>query len=822
MRNGTRRLWTLAGGACTAIAAAAGGYFWFGGARVDPHAEWHLLNRYCVDCHNRYDYTAEIAFDELTPDAITARPELFERVVEKLRGRMMPPPGRPHPSNEEYGRFVSFLETSLDAAAAKPEHPGHVALHRLNRTEYANAIRDLLAVDVDPAALLPKDDDSDGFDNIAAVLKVSPTFLDQYITAARIVSARAVGDPGAKFDTALYYADGENQSTHVEGMPLGTRGGMKVEHFFPVDGDYEFDIGGLVSAGYTIGMEDRHNVVLLIDGRVVFEHEVGGKDDLKAVDQGQASAVAELSAPFEHIRVPVAAGRHEIAVTFQARTFAESDDWLEPFVSGRDARPLMSVSRLEVAGPYDSKGVGDTPSRRKIFVCRPEVESEETACATQIFSKLARLAFRRPVTDADLAAPLRFFRMGREQGDFDAGIRNGLIAILVSPKFLYRAEPPPAGAGAGDVYRLDDIELASRLSFFLWSSLPDDELLSAAEQGRLHEPDVLHAQVKRMLADPRAENLVTNFAYQWLHIGEVEDFEPDPALFPSYDKDLGLAFEKELELFLRSILLEDRSVLDLIDADYTFVNGRLARHYGIPGIRGDAFQRVKLEDRNRWGLLGKGGILMITSYPNRTSPVLRGAYVLENVLGTPPASPPPNLPALPETQEGQQALTVRERLEKHRENPNCNLCHGVMDPLGFALENFDAVAEWRTKDRYAGEPIDASGMLVDGTKLDGPADLQKALRARPDLLVQNIVQKLMTFALGRQLDYHDMPTVRAIVREADGHGDRFSSIVAAVIASDEFRLSQVPDSQTDAIGASKHEVVARSDAANTAVATPVD
>jgi hypothetical protein len=797
MDRGLRRRELVIAGAGI-VAAAAGGYFWLTGHRADPHAEWALLGRYCFDCHNQYDYTAEIAFDRMTPEAIGADPALFEKVVRKLRGRMMPPPGRPKPSGEEYDRFVGWMEASLDEAEPGHPNPGQVALHRLNRKEYANAIRDLLAVDVDPASLLPKDDDSDGFDNIAAVLKVSPTFLDQYITAARVVASRAVGDPGAKFDSRLYFADGENQSRHIEGMPLGTRGGIKVDHFFPVDGEYEFDVGGLVSAGYTIGMEDRHDVVMLIDGRIVFEHAVGGERDLKAVDQGQAEAVAALRAPFENIRLPVSAGEHEVAATFVARSLAESDDWLEPFVPGRGARPLMSVGRLEIAGPLETSGLGDTPSRRKIFVCRPESESEELPCARRIVARLARLAFRRPVTADDLEAPMRFFAAGRSQGgSFDAGIRNGLIAILVSPKFLFRAEPPPPDAKPEDVFRLTDLELASRLAFFLWSSLPDDELLDAAEQGRLHEPEVLHAQVERMLADPRAQNLVTNFAYQWLRVGEIADFEPDPALFPNYDADLGLAFEKELELFLDSVLLEDHSVLDLIDADYTFVNERLARFYGMEGVRGDAFRRVKLDDANRRGLFGKAGVLMITSYPNRTAPVLRGAYILDNITGTPPASPPPDVPALPETQDGQQALTVRERLEKHRENPTCNLCHGVMDPLGFALENFDAIGEWRTKDRYAGDPIDSSGRLADGTAVNGPQDLQKALLARSDLLVQTVTEKLMTFALGRNLEYYDMPTVRAIVREADGHGDRFSSILMGIVDSQQFQYAKVPEAVKD-------------------------
>ena len=577
-------------------------------------------------------------------------------------------------------------------------------------------------------------------------------------------------------DSRVYYAQPNvNQSFHVEGMPLGTRGGMLVEHFFPADGDYEFSIGGLARARYVEGLEYRHKLILAVDGVKVFENELGGPEDQAAVDLRQAAAVAEINSRFEDIRVPVTAGPHRVAATFVSRTLAESDAVLEPFIPGggevgiiEGEESPLKVERLEINGPFDATGIGDTPSRQKIFVCRPGAESEEQACAEEILRRFTRQAFRRPVTDADLAIPLQFYANGRANADFETGIRNALTIVLASPEFLYRVESAPEDLAPGSIYALGDFELASRLSFFLWSRLPDEELLALAEQGRLTDPAVLEAQVRRMLADPKAESLVTNFAAQWLDIRGVVGIAPDPDLFPEFNPDLGNAFAKELELFLKSLLLEDRSALDLIDADHTFVNERLALHYGIGSVRGDAFRRVTLADENRWGLFGKGGILMATSYPNRTAPVLRGAWILEAITGTPPAAPPPNVEAFPENEEGVEPKTVRERLEAHRENPTCNACHGVMDPLGFALENFDAIGKWRTKDRDANEPIDSSGQLADGTVVNGPVDLRNALLEQPDQIVQTLTEKLMTYALGRGVEYYDMPAVRKIVREARG------------------------------------------------------
>jgi hypothetical protein len=537
----------------------------------------------------------------------------------------------------------------------------------------------------------------------------------------------------------------------------------------------------------------------VIDGKKVFEDKIGGPEDVEAVDLRQAAAVAEINGRFENIRVPMTAGPHKIAATFVARTMAESDAVLEPFIPGggevgiiEGEESPLKIQRLEINGPFATTGLSDTPSRQRIFSCRPKTEADELPCAREILTRLTRQAFRRPVTEADLETPLKFYEQGRANGDFEAGVRNALMIVLASPEFLYRFTAPPDDAAPGSVYAVDQYGLASRLSFFLWSSLPDDELLDLAGRGELDDPRVIEAQVKRMLKDPRAAALVTNFAQQWLDIRGIREIVPDPVLFPEYNPDLGLAFAQELQLFLGSVLLEDRSVLELLNAKHTYLNERLALHYGVPGVRGDNFRRVELADQNRWGLFGKGGILMATSYPNRTAPVLRGAWILESITGTPPASPPPNVEAFPETQEGEQPRTVRERLEMHRSNPSCNGCHGVMDPLGFALENFDAIGAWRAKDREAGVAIDSSGQLADGRVVNGPVDLREALLDDPTQFVQTLTEKLMIYALGRSVEYYDMPAVRRVVREAGRENYRFSAILVGLAKSEPFRYSTTP------------------------------
>ncbi len=786
------------GGALVAVGA---GYLWHLHApRANPAQQWALFGKYCTDCHNRDDFTAEIAFDKMTPESIAAEPAVFEAAVRKLRGGQMPPPGAQQFDVGTRRQWIAWLEHTLDDAAAKKPVPGRVALHRLNRTEYANAIDDLLALKIDVKALLPKDDESDGFDNVANVLKVSPSFLEQYIAAARVISEMAVGDPQAKRDSRVYYAKpGSNQNYHVEGMPLGTRGGMLVEHFFPADGQYQFDIGGLARARYVEGLEYRHKLILAIDGIKVFENEIGGPEDVAAVDLRQAAAVAEINGRFERIKVPVTAGPHTVAATFVARTMSESDAVLQPFVPGggevgiiEGEESPLKVQRLEINGPFDASGVSDTPSRQRVFVCHPKTPAEELPCAREIVQRLTRAAFRRPVTAEDLKTPLEFYATARQTGGFEQGIRGALMVILASPEFLYRFSAPPADTAPGSTYAVDDLGMASRLSFFLWSSVPDEELLTLAGQHKLRDPQVIEAQVRRMLADPRAEALVTSFAQQWLHIRNVRDIVPDPVLYPGYTPNLGDALAREIELFVGSVFLEDRSVLDLLNDNYTFVNEPLALHYGIDGVRGDNFRRVELKDPNRWGLFGKGGILMATSYPNRTAPVLRGAWILESITGTPPASPPPNVPALAENQDGDKPRTVRERLEQHRQNPACIGCHGVMDPLGFALENFDAVGAWRELDQETATRIDASGQLGDGRKVNGPVALREALLTDPPQFVQTLTVKLLAYALGRGVEYYDMPVVRRIVRDAKRQNYRFSALLAGIATSEPFRFSTAP------------------------------
>jgi mono/diheme cytochrome c family protein len=757
-----------------------------------PHQE--LVNQYCVTCHNQRAKTAGLALDTLSLADVGKDAHLWEEAVRKLRGGMMPPPGARQPEKAAVKSFVSWLEGSLDRAAAARPTLARVALHRMNRVEYSNAIEDIFGIRVDATTLLPVDDVSDGFDNIASVLKVSPSFLDQYISAARYVSSRVLGNPTARAVSSVYRATDTQQTAHLEGLPLGTRGGMLFEHAFPADGEYVFDIGNLAIAGYVQGMESEHRVIMVIDGVRVFENKMGGPVDMRAIDQQQAPAVGAINARFKQIRVGVRAGTHKVGVTFVERSRSESDEILYPFIPGGGMDRLPRIREVQVTGPFNSAGVSETPSRKRVLICTPPeraTAAQEAACATEILKNIARRAYRRPVTDEDIAAPLSFFKGTRATESFDAGIESGLTLILSSPKFLYRAEDVPANAAPGAVFPITDVELASRLSFFLWSQGPDDELLNLAVRGGLRQPGAYERQMKRMLADPRSGALAENFAFEWLNLRAIRGTTPDPIVFPNFDESLKGGFERELLLFVQSVFNEDRSVIDLLTGNYTFVNERLAVHYGIPNVRGAQFRRVTLSDPNRWGLLGKGGVLIVTSYPNRTSAVLRGAWILERLLGTPPAAPPPDVEAFQENVEGEKALTVRERMEKHRENPSCKSCHVVMDPLGFALENFDGIGAWRSIDRYAGTPIDAAGQLVDGTPVNGPEALRKALSSNPEQFAQALTEKLLMYALGRTVDHNDMPLVRKVVRDAAGNGYKFSSIVKGIIDSAQFQRAQV-------------------------------
>jgi cytochrome c5 len=749
-----------------------------------------LVQRYCVSCHNSRMKSGDLALHDLDFNATEGEGAAkLERVVRKLRGRMMPPPGAARPDDALTGRFVDFMEGHLDAAAAKNPDPGHVALHRLNRKEYANAVRDLFDLEVDPATLLPQDDTSDSFDNIADVLQVSPAFLDQYISAARSVAIQAVGDLRMKPSiVSLKPPPGVNQKAHIAGLPLGTRGGMVLDYVFPADGEYELTFTGSVMAAYDDPLRDDRFLVL-VDGKVVY-------DSAKAAETSDPKAPAgSFRGRKTTVKVKLTGGKHKIGGAYTATTFLAPIQQLSPLTPSAGIEG-PTVVNLDIAGPINPVQVGHSPSRDAIFVCRPAKPAQEEACARKILANVAHRAFRRPLTDADLAAPMKFYAAGRKQGGFDAGIQQGLMAILASPKFLYRTTTPPKGATANMVYAVNDIDLASRLSFFLWSSLPDTRLLKLAEQKKLSQPKVLDAEVRRMLADPRSESLTTNFAFQWLQLGAVNTMEPDPTIFPDFDQPLRAAFQEEMRLFMDSVLREDRSVVDLLTARHTFVNERLARHYGIPNVTGNRFRRVELTDSNRFGLLGKGAVLMATSYPNRTAPVIRGAWLLENMFGTPPTPPPPSVGGIADNVPGQKALTVRALMEIHRSQATCNACHGVMDPLGLSLENFDAIGAWRNKDRMASEVIDASATMVNGDKMNGVADLRGQILKREEQFVRTFAQKLMTFGVGRSMEYRDMPTVRAIVRDAAKDNYKFSTLVMGIVHSDQFRKSKVPGPET--------------------------
>jgi len=763
-----------------------------GAPQAAPEEHWAFLKQYCSKCHNAEDWAGGVAFETMTPQSIPEDAKTWEFASVKLRGHLMPPPGNPQPDKAAAHSFVSWIEGRLDdAAATHPPDPGRVALHRLNRKEYADAVWELLGVKVDGAALLPQDDQSDGFDNVANVLQVSPAFVDSYITAARAVAVQAMGDATAGPVGTQYVVTGAgNQQFHVDGLPLGTRGGMVVEHTFPADGEYELNIGNMAVALWVYNMEFEHTLIATLDGKKFYQMTIGGEEQMKSIDQKQDPAVDAINARLKKIRFKATAGPHKVAVTFVHRTFAESDDRLDAQVPGGGQDRVLRIPSFEIKGPLSVTGISETPSRAKILICHPASQAEEEPCARRILSALAERAYRRPVTDTDLRPLMGFYSQGRTAGDFDGGIRRAITAILASPYFLYRAEPVLQKVAAGGSVHITDYELASRLSFFLWSTVPDQQLLDLAGRNRLHDPQVLRAQVQRLLADPRSETLASNFAYQWLNVARLDEIKPDPNIFP-YVGDPRADFKTEMRMFVDSIFREDHNVTDLLTANYTYLNERLALLYGVNDVKGDRFRRVELKDSTRWGLLGKGAMLMGTSYPNRTAPVLRGEWILDRITGTPPAAPPPAVPSLKENKSGEQAHTVRELMAVHRNKPSCFACHGILDPLGLALENFDAVGRWRDKDRLAGTPIDASGVLPDGTKANGVDDLRRTLAANPEQFVLNLTQKLMTYSLGRAVDYHDMPTVRAIVRASAHDNYRFSSLIMGIVESEPFQMKSV-------------------------------
>ena len=753
-----------------------------------------LVDRYCVTCHNDRLETGGFSFETLDVAEVAAHPEAWEKVVRKLRAGAMPPRPRPRPDQETYDGFRAWLEGELDAAAAARLNPGRTeTFHRLSRTEYRNAVRDLLALDVDVQELLPADDTSYGFDNIAGVLGVSPTLMERYLSAGRKISRLAVASPVPSPTAETFrIASDLGQDRRMEGLPFGTRGGTVIDYNFPEDAEYIFEI--LPDGPLRI---EPHDLEITIDGERIALLTVG-----KAPDPDDPRGLYTPEIETLDVRAPVTAGPHEVGIAFLRKTSAEPEGirklYLRPFTgegSGGDSRYQPYVESVTIAGPYESSGarpVEGTPSRERIFTCRPArgEAAEETVCAREILSAVARRAYRRPVDEDDVARLLAFYDRGRAAGSFDTGIEMALRRLLVSPEFLFRVERDPEGVAAGESYRVSDLELASRLSFFLWSSIPDDELLDVAARGELSVPEVFEAQVQRMLADPRSEALVGNFAGQWLTLRNAAAVQPDEDAFPDFGEGLRRAFRRETELLFSSVLREDRSTLDLLAADYTFVNERLARHYGIPNVRGSHFRRVALDDEARGGLLGHGSILTVTSYANRTSPVNRGKWVLENILGTPPPPPPPDVPDL-ETAEGGQALSMREAMEQHRANPVCASCHRLMDPLGLSLENFDAIGRWRDRSETRGA-IDGTGELPDGTPFDGPSGLKAALLRHPDRFVTTVTEKLLTYALGRGIEYYDAPAVRAIVRAAAGDGYRLSSLVKGVVRSAPFQMRRSP------------------------------
>jgi hypothetical protein len=751
-----------------------------------------MLDTYCVSCHSASMKAGGVVFAEMPIDNIGDNAEIWEKAVRKLRGRLMPPPGSRQPQQSEIDAFIHSLENALDSAPNRPV-AGHVGIQRMTRTEYGVAVKDLLAVELDTDNLLPTENEVSGFDNIAAALSVSPAFLDQYVTAARVAAKLAVGEPVAKRGSARYPLPPGDQASHIDGLPLGTRGGMKFRHNFPADGEYRFTVLDLDVGLYTRTVETRHTLILLVDGREVFRRPLGGPEDLSTADHGGAPGRAQIMERFANIPVQVKAGLHDVVVTFIERAEIENDEFVNVGTGGSFGQGLRAprmIDGVTVVGPFNSPGVSETPSRQRVFICKPQ-RGQEQACARTILENLAHRAFRRPVTKQDVDSLMPFFEAGINStgGGFDAGIEQGIAAILVDPDFLYRTIRSRANDSSDRAFPLSNLELASRLSFFLWSQGPDDTLLKIAIDGKLNQPDVLEAQARRMLADPRASSLVRNFALKWLNVDNLNEVQPDPLLFPSFSEALRKDFAVEIESFVSSILLQDRSVNDLLTANHTFLNERLARHYGITDVLGPQFRRVELQNPRRWGLLGKGAVLLRTSYGDRTSPVLRGAWVMDKLMGTPPTPPPPDVDTDLSTPRGEKPKTLRARLEQHRSKPSCNQCHGVIDPIGLALENYDAVGRWRDVDALAEAPIDAKTVLPNGRPVDGPIELRQQLFSDgSNPFAQALTEKLMMYALGRELEYYDMPQVRAVVRRAAKEDFRLSAIVSGIVTSDAFRM----------------------------------
>jgi mono/diheme cytochrome c family protein len=775
---------------------------------VPAPAPRDVLDRYCVTCHNDRLKTGGLTLAGLDVNRLADHADVWEKVVRKLRSGAMPPAGARRPDQAITRAVAGFLQDGLDREAEANANPGRTTAHRLNRSEYANVVRDLLGLQIDTETLLPPDDTDLGFDNMADILSVSPALLERYMAAARKVSRLAVGDPTMPPAADVYKVPRQRYQDDLmdEDLPFGTRGGLAIRHYAPLDGDYDLKINLRRQLyDYIRGLQKEQQLEVRVDGVRVKVLTVGpapGKASpwsYAGANQGDREW-EEYAQHFDDtmkFRVPLKAGLRIIGVAFvQGRSVR--DGVLQPRASGKllavaqdwsspSEAPEASIDSVIITGPHDSKGPGDTPSRRRIFVCRPVRSSDEAACSARILSTIARRAFRRPLDAADTATLLRFYTAGRKDGDFEAGIRTGLESILFDPEFLFRVERDPKGVPSGTAFRVSDLELASRLSFFLWSSIPDDELLEVATRGELREPGVLENQARRMLRDARSKRLVSSFATQWLGLRGLKSVGPTPELFVEFDDNLREAFAQETELFVESQLRDDRGVLELLRADYTFLNERLARHYGIPNVYGSRFRRVTISDGSRGGLLGQGSVLTVTSYPTRTSPVLRGRWLLENIIGAPPPQPPPNVPGLPDQVQVGQLASVRERLEHHRKNPVCAACHAPMDPLGFALDGFDAIGMRRTVGE-GGAPIDESAVTPDGVKFEGLTGLRTVLLRDPEQFPTAVTEKLLTFALGRGVSSHDMPAVRRIIRGAAAHDYSWSSIILGIVSSTPFQM----------------------------------
>jgi hypothetical protein len=750
-----------------------------------------VVNDYCFGCHNPVDFAGDLSFDRVDAAHVETDPAVWEAVVKKLRTRQMPPQDEPRrPDDETYDELVAVLETALDESAEL--NPGRPVLRRLNRAEYASAIRDLLGLTIDVSDLLPPDNSAFGFDNIGDLLDVSPALLERYLSAADRISALAVGDLATPVGSKTYIVPGDqSQALHLDGLPLGTVGGLAVTHNFPVDAEYEFSLELWRNNLEGIrGLHHPHQIEIAVDGQRIMLEGIGEGYEPEMPPGTIITDKSDATDARLRVTVPVGAGEHTVTAAF-IRKIGSSTARLRPFDRSNantyagDGQP--HVETLTIAGPFAAVSPGDTAVRERIFSCRPESAADEAGCAREILAPIARKAYRRPVNDDDLARLMPFFDAGRTRGSFDAGIQLALRRILASPSFVFRVEADPEALAPGEPYFVNDLALATRLSFFLWSSLPDDRLIEIAADERLHEPDVLAAEVARMLDDPRADALGSNFASQWLHLRNLDTIRPNTDYYPDFDNNLRQGFKREAELFFMSVVRENRSLTDLLTADYTFVDERLARHYGIPGVYGSRFRRVELgpEFDARRGLLGKGGVLMATSHADRTAPSLRGKWLLENLLGTPPPAPPADVPGLEEVAVI-APKTMRERLELHRATPTCAGCHGLIDPLGFALENFDAVGAWRDFD--AGAPVDARGGMADGTDVDGVTALRTALIAKPELFAGTVTEKLMIYALGRGLQYYDMPVLREILKNSEAAGYRFGDIVLGIVASPAFRM----------------------------------